>query len=74
VIFASAEILEQLTGKRRPSAQARWLSLRGYKFERRADGTIALRMEELDAHTISKPVGVAKKRWSVDLSQFGKAQ
>ncbi len=70
MIFVSADVLEQLTGKSRPSAQARWLASRLYRFERRADGTIALRMEELDAHTISKPTTTVKKRWEVDLSQF----
>ena len=74
MIFVSADILEQLTGKRRPSAQARWLISRCYKFERRADGTIALRMDELDVHTVSRSVPSAKRRWAVDLSQFNEGQ
>jgi hypothetical protein len=45
--FVSAEIIEQLTGKQRPSAQARRLAARRYKFERHTDGTIVLRMDEL---------------------------
>jgi len=69
-MFASAHIIEELTGKSRPSAQARWLSDRRYTFERRTDGTIALRMEELDAHTLSRPLAPGKRRWEVDLSQF----
>ena len=72
VTFVTADVLEQLTGKRRPSAQARWLAARCYKFERRGDGTIVLRTDELDAHTVSKPVTLARKRWQVDLSQFDK--
>jgi len=68
--FVSADVLHQLTGKRRPSAQARWLAARCYKFERRGDGTIVLRMDELDAHTISRPGAFTRKRWEVDLSQF----
>jgi hypothetical protein len=71
-MFASAQIIKELTGKSRPSAQARWLSDRRYKFERRADGTIALRMDELDAHTLSRPLAPGKKQWEVDLSQFDK--
>ncbi len=70
MMFASADVIERLTGKRRPSAQARWLAARGYKFERHSDGTIVLRMDELDVHTLSKAQRFAKKRWQVDLSQF----
>lgn len=74
--FVSVADLEQLTGLRRPSAQARWLAARRYKFERRADrnGTIALRQEELDRHTLSKAAQPAGRRWAVDLSQFAKAK
>jgi hypothetical protein len=72
--FVSGATLEQLTGKKRPSAQARWLGRYRYKFERRADrnGTIALRQEELDRHTLSKPAQ-PEKPWRVDMSQFAKA-
>lgn len=70
--FVTADVLKQLTGKRRPSAQARWLAARHYKFERRGDGTIVLRSDELDAHTISRPAAFARKRWELDLSQFDK--
>jgi hypothetical protein len=75
VIFASAEILEQLTGKRRPSAQARWLARNGYRFERRADRnrTIALRQEEVDKQTLSRSIQ-PRQPWRVDLSQFGKRE
>lgn len=73
-MFVSTELIEQLTGLRRPSAQARWLAKRKYKFERRADRnrTIALRQAELDRHTLSKAAH-PEKPWSVDLSQFKKA-
>jgi hypothetical protein len=71
--FVSADVIEQLTGKRRPSAQARWLARYRYKFERRADRnhTIALRQEELDRHTLSQSIQ-AETPWRVDLSQFAK--
>jgi hypothetical protein len=71
--FLSAEVIEELTGKKRPSAQARWLGRNKYTFERRADRnrTIALRQEELDRHTLSKAIQ-ADKPWRVDLSQFAK--
>lgn len=72
--FVSAEKIHALTGKVRPSAQARWLSARRYKFERRADrnGTIALRKAEYDRHTLSKDAQ-PERRWRVDLSQFAKS-
>lgn len=72
--FVSTEIIEQLTGKKRPSAQARWLARYRYKFERRADRnrTIALREEELDRHTLSKS-SQPEKPWRVDMSQFAEA-
>jgi hypothetical protein len=71
-MFLSAKELEQLTGLKRPSAQARWLSTRGYKFARRVDGTIALRLDELDAHTLSKSSG-RKQRRALDLSYLDNA-
>ncbi len=54
--------------------QARWLMKRQYAFERRADGTIALRQAEYDAHTLStaKPRG-EKRQWRQDLSPLDKA-
>jgi hypothetical protein len=74
-MFVSAEQLEELTGKSRPSAQARWLGRHRYKFERRNDrnGTIALRREELDRHTLSKSAQ-PETPWRVDLSQFSAAR
>jgi Domain of unknown function (DUF4224) len=71
--FLSAEVIEQLTGKKRPSAQARWLGRHKYTFERRSDRnrTIVLRQEEFDRHTLSKAIQ-PDKSWHVDLSQFAK--
>jgi hypothetical protein len=71
--FVSAQVIGDLTGKERPSAQARWLARRNYKFERRADRnrTIALRQEELDRRTLSK-ADQPEKAWRVDMSQFAK--
>jgi Domain of unknown function (DUF4224) len=67
-MFLTPESIAELTGYVRPSAQARWLSTRRYKFERRADGSITLRQAELDAHTVSKPGLSLKKAWEQDLS------
>lgn len=73
-MFVNVEAIEQLTGKRRPSAQARWLGRHNYRFERRADRsrTIALRQEEFDRRTLSKSAQ-PEKPWRVDLSQFAGA-
>lgn len=72
--FLSAEDLEGLTGLKRPSAQARWLAARKYKFERRADRnhTIALRQDELDAHTLTRSAQPPRKR-VLDLSYLDRA-
>ena len=53
-MFVSAEHLIAFTGKRRPSAQSRFLDRCDMRYIERADGTIALRQEELDRHTLSK--------------------
>lgn len=69
-MFVSAEDLKGLTGLVQPAAQARWLAKRGYAFERRADGSIALRQDEYDAHTLSaaKDRSQKKRPWRMDLS------
>jgi hypothetical protein len=76
-MFVGTDVLEQLTGKKRPSAQARFLLARFPKiiFLFRGDGTIALRQEELDRYTLSGSVAPTKlkKEWRLDLSQFDKA-
>ena len=66
-LFVSAEVLVQLTGRKRASAQARFLAQLGLRFTQRWDGTIALRREELDAYTLSRRTKV-KPAWEPDLS------
>jgi hypothetical protein len=66
-MFVSAEQLEVFTGKKRPSAQARFLDRWDMKYIERGDGTIALRQEELDHHTLTRRPEV-KPRRSLDLS------
>jgi len=46
-MFLSQQQLVDLTHKVRPSAQAKWLDARGWKFERRYDGTLVV--HELEA-------------------------
>jgi hypothetical protein len=66
-MFVSPEQLEVFTGKKRPSAQARFLDRWNMKYIERGDGTIALRQEELDRHTLTKKTEV-KLRRTLDLS------
>lgn len=66
-MFVSSEQLEALTGRSRPSAQARFLDRWDIKYIERPDGTIVLRQEELDRHTLSKPAD-RKQRRALDLS------
>jgi hypothetical protein len=72
LMFVSAQYLEVFTGKRRPSAQARFLDRCDIKYIERADGTIALRQEELDRHTLTKAPEV-KRRRSLNLSLLRRA-
>jgi hypothetical protein len=47
-MFLTPDQLEQLTGKRRPSAQARWLQDRGWRFERNATGSVVVHALEAE--------------------------
>ena len=67
-MFVPAETLEEFTGLKRPSAQKRFLDDLGIKSTERADGSLAVRQEELDAHTLSKPSKDGKRRRTLDLS------
>lgn len=71
-MFVTAEQLVEFTHKQRSSAQARFLAARGIVFTTRDDGTIALRQEELDRHTLSAPAG-PKRRRALDLSTLRRA-
>jgi hypothetical protein len=73
-MFVTQEALKELTDKERPSAQARFLRARFPKilFIFRDDGSIALRQEELDRWTLTKPPEV-KRRRALDLSLLKKA-
>jgi hypothetical protein len=53
--FVSQEDVEAFTGKKRYSAQARWLADRRIAFMQHDDGSIVLRQDEMDRHTLSKP-------------------
>lgn len=67
-MFVRAEEIEGFTGYKRPKAQRRFLLERGIVCHFRADGTVALRREEYDAHTLSKsarskPVKEVEPNW-----------
>lgn len=73
-MFVTESVIAELTGKERYSAQARFLDARGYKYETRDDGSIALRQDELDAHTLSNPGKAKGKRdWRPSLTVLDKA-
>ena len=75
-MFVSAQALHEYTGKERPSAQARFLRKQfpSILFILRDDGTIALRQEEFDRYTLTKPQpSGGKVRRSLDLSLLRRA-
>lgn len=56
-MFLAREDVELLTGQKRPSAQIRWLSARGYQFEINAKGhPVVLRS------AVESKLGVAERR------------
>jgi hypothetical protein len=72
-MFATPDAIYELTHKKRPSAQAKVLESFGLKFIRRPDGSIALRQDEIDAHTLSGYGKQKQKRnWRPDLSVLDK--
>lgn len=66
-MFLSADELQAFTGKKRPSAQARFLDRCDMRYIERPDGTIALRQDELDRHTLTN-VPALKRRRVLNLS------
>jgi len=71
-MWVSHEELVGFTHLKRYSAQARVLDRHGIKHTRRPDGSIALRREELDAHTLTAAnKAKAKREWRVDVSVLG---
>lgn len=49
-MFLSQDQLIELTGLARPSAQAKWLSSRGWRFDHRADGKLVVLEAEAERH------------------------
>ena len=64
-MFLTADELEQLTGLKRPSAQAKWLSTRGWRFDTRADGKVVVLEAEARRHLCGSPP--ARQRTMPDL-------
>lgn len=71
-MFVSPEALGEFTGLKRPSAQKRFLDALGIKNIERLDGSLAVRQEELDAYTLSRPPKDSKRRRTLDLSLLSK--
>jgi hypothetical protein len=72
LMFVPSEALEEFTGLKRPSAQKRFLDVLGIKNIERLDGSLAVRQEEIDAHTLSKPPKDSKRRRTLNLSLLSK--
>jgi hypothetical protein len=47
--------IEELTGRKQPAAQARWLSQAGWKFARDSDGYPTVAREEFQRNMIGTP-------------------
>lgn len=46
----SAEDVARITGKLRPSAQAQWLSAKGWRYDRNAKGEVVIHEREAERH------------------------
>lgn len=73
MMWVPPEELAAFTGKKRPSAQKRFLDGLGIKAIERDDGSLAVRQEELDAHTLSHPPKPGKRRRTLDLAMLSRA-
>jgi hypothetical protein len=49
-VFLTQKQIVDLTGLNRPSAQAKWLSSRGWRFDTRADGKLVVLEAEAQRH------------------------
>ena len=75
-MFLTKQELIGLTGLKQSAAQARFLANMGLRYTLRADGTVALRYQEVDAYTLSAGTSKAKARrsWEPDFSQLPPAE
>lgn len=55
-MFLQADELIALTGRRRPSAQVRWLTLSGMRFAIGGDGQVKVLRAEVERYMLSGPV------------------
>ena len=64
-MFLTATELTELTGLKRPSAQARWLAQAGLRHVLGADGRPKVLRAEVERHMLSGPVRQAEPRLRV---------
>lgn len=69
-MFASNQDLIDLTGYRWRKRQAAWLADHGYRFEVRADGSLAVMVAEVEFHLLSRRA-VARSKTLPDLAALG---
>lgn len=53
----SPEDVARITGKARPSAQARWLTGRGWRYDRNAKGEVVIHEREAERHLCGGKAG-----------------
>lgn len=66
-MFLSADELVRLTGRRRPSAQSRWLAARGWRHDRGADGSVIVHEDEARRQLCGGSTGRSVRREEPDL-------
>lgn len=69
-MFLTPKELRELTGWSRSAKQADWLAARAYRFDARADGSLAVLRAEVEGHLLSRrPTPEAKT--APDLAALG---
>ena len=64
-IWLSSADLEELTGYRRPTAQARWLRRHGYRFTVNALGVPVVAVAEVNRKLVGGTIAAQEPNWSV---------
>lgn len=67
-MILTADDVERITGKARPSAQARWLAAHGWRFARNARGEVVIHELEAERHLYGGAASKADRKAAPDLS------
>lgn len=63
-MFLTPIQIEQLTGRRKPALQRKWLLEHGYRFEVRADGRPAVLAAAVEARLSGRVTGRVEPNWT----------